>query len=249
MEEIEDKAVLRARDFWAAIVLMAVSLFFLWKTSEIPLFGGNRAGVSSAAWYNSAAIVPLGIFIALFVLSVVLLVITIREGGAQRALTSVGIGWDGVEALRFVTLAVILFSYIACLVPRVDFIISSGLLITAMIYGYRGGETARMKLAAGIMFVAGFYALIRHFPQAEWAAHDDDWLALALWLALTIWVLVQARADRVLRFVPVIAVVAPIILVTAMAFGFRQNIPNRGGLLFEHIQYHYYVTLRPLWRD
>ncbi len=249
MEDIEDKAVLRARDFWAAIVLMAVSLFFLWKTSEIPLFGGNRAGVSSAAWYNSAAIVPLGIFIALFVLSVVLLVITIREGGAQRALTSVGIGWDRVEALRFVTLAVILFSYIACLVPRVDFIISSGLLITAMIYGYRGGDTARMKLAAGILFVAGLYALIRHLPQAEWAAHDDDWLVLALWLALTIWVLVQARADRVLRFVPVIAVVAPIILVTAMAFGFRQNIPNRGGLLFEHIQYHYYVTLRPLWRD
>jgi hypothetical protein len=49
--------------------------------------------------------------------------------------------------------------------------------------------------------------------------------------------------------VPVIAILAPVILVCAMAFGFRQNVPNRGGLIFSQIEYHYYVTLRPLWRS
>ena len=80
----DEIAELRARDFWAGLVLLVLSVFFIWRTFDIPLFGGNRAGVSTASWYNSAAIVPLGIFCALLVLSVVLLVIAIRAGGAAR---------------------------------------------------------------------------------------------------------------------------------------------------------------------
>lgn len=48
------------------------------------------------------------------------------------------------------------------------------------------------------------------------------------------------------RLTPVIAVAAPLILVCAMAFGFRQNVPARGGLIFKQIEYHWYVTLKPL---
>ncbi|GAB5446787.1 hypothetical protein [Gymnodinialimonas sp.] len=245
----DDIATLRARDFWGALVLMGVSLFFLWKTSFIPLFGGNRAGVSGASWYNSAAIVPLGIFAALLILSLVLLVISIRAGGAQRALTSVGIGWDRGETIRFTTLGVILFFYIAGLVPRVDFIACSGLLITALTFGYHKGHIARMMLAAASVAVCGAYAMVMHLPQSQWGAHDDDVVTLVVWAALTICVLAKARGDAVLKSVPVIAVIAPVVLVCAMAFGFRQNVPNRGGLIFSQIEYHYYVTLRPLWRS
>lgn len=245
-EEIE---ILRARDFWGALVLTGLSVFFLWKTLDIPLWGGNRAGVSAAAWYNSAAIVPLGIFSALLVLSLLLLVMAIRAGGARRALSAVGIGWNPEEATRFATIAIILFFYIAALVPRVDFVLSSGLLITALTFGYHGGIRARMLLSAVAMATSGTYALVAHFPQSEWGAHDDDWLTLIVWAAFTIWVLIRARGDRVLRIVPVIALAAPIVLVCAMAFGFRQNVPNRGGLIFKQIEYHYYVTIRPIWRS
>ena len=131
-----ERAILRTRDFWSSLVLIGLSLFFLWKTSHIPLFGGNRAGVSGADWYTSAAIVPLGIFGGMLVLALMLLATAIREGGAARALSAIGIGWDRAEALRFATIAVILFFYVASLVPRVDFILGSGLLITALI-GYR----------------------------------------------------------------------------------------------------------------
>ena len=72
------KAVLRVRDFWTSLVLFAVSIFFLWRTSFIPLFGENRAGVSGSDWYNSAAIAPFGIFGLLLVLSVVLFVNALR---------------------------------------------------------------------------------------------------------------------------------------------------------------------------
>lgn len=245
----KDTAILRARDFWGALALIALSAFFLWRTMDIPLWGGNRAGVSAAAWYNSAAIVPLGIFSALLVLSIALLIIAIRSGGARQALSSVGIGWNADEALRFTTIVVILFFYVAGLVPRVDFILGSGLLITALTFGFHKAMHARMALSAAAVALCGGYALMRHLPQSEWAAHDDDWLTLLVWVLLTLEMLRQSRKDRLLRAVPIIAIVAPVLLVCAMAFGFRQNVPNRGGLLFKQIEYHYYVSIRPIWRS
>ncbi len=245
----EDLSVLRTRDFWAALVLMVVSAFFLWRTFDIPLWGGNRAGVASASWYNSAAIVPLGIFSALLILSIVLLVIAIKAGGAKQALSAVGIGWDRAEALRFTTIGVILFFYVAGLVPRVDFIACSGLLITALIFGFHKGHSKRMILAAVVLALPGLYAFIAHLPQAEWGAHDDDVVTLVVWAGLTVWVMAKSQGDRVLRIIPLLAVLAPLLLVCAMAFGFRQNVPNRGGIIFSQIEYHYYVTLRPLWRS
>lgn len=245
----EETEILRARDVWAARVLMGLSLFFLWRTMDIPLWRGNRAGVSGAAWYNSAAIVPLSIFTALLILSVVLLVIALRAGGGRRAVSLVGLGWSTDDAFRISAIAVILFFYIAGLVPRVDFVLCSGLLITALTFGFYLGRKARMTLAALTVAIAGLYAMIANLPRSDWGTHDDDWLTLGLWAALTGVVLIKARGDAVLRATPVVALVAPVLLVCAMAFGFRQNVPNRGGLAFQQIEYHYFLTLRPLWRS
>lgn len=249
VDNTNDIAVLRARDFWGALILITVSTFFLWRTSYIPLFGNNRAGVSGASWYNSAAIVPLGVFGALFVLSIVLLVTAIRAGGAKTALTSVGIGWNRYEAIRFSTIAIIIGFYIIGLVPRVDFILCSGLLITALIYGFHTGNPRRMLTSALAVFIPAAYALTMHLPQSEWAApHDDDWLTLVVWIILSV-IAWRGPRDAVARAIPVIAITAPIILVCAMAFGFRQNVPNRSGLIFSQIEYHYYVNIRPIWRN
>jgi len=244
----DEKEVLRARDFWAGLTLMALSVFFLWRTFDIPLFGGNRAGVSGAAWYNSAAIVPLGIFSGLLILSCILLAISIRAGGAHRALSAAGIGWNRAEVLRIAMIGVIVFFYVAALVPRVDFIVASGLVIVALTFGFHLARPGRMIVSAAIVAACGLYALIARLPQAEWVRHDDDVLALVAWIGLSLWTLWIARGDRVLRAAPVIALIAPATLVCTMAFGFRQNVPNRGGLIFSQIEYHYYVTLRPLWR-
>jgi hypothetical protein len=244
-----DIAVLRARDFWAALVLITASTFFLWRTSLIPLFGGNRAGVSGASWYNSAAIVPLGVFGAMFALAIILLIVAIRAGGAKTALSTVGIGWNQFEAIRFTTIGITIAFYIVGLVPRVDFILSSGLLITALIYGFHTGNPRRMITSACAVFVPATYALFMHLPQSEWAKpHDDDWLTLATWIALSA-IALRVPRNSVARATPIIAIVAPTILVCAMAFGFRQNVPNRGGLVFSQIEYQYYVNIRPIWRN
>ncbi len=248
-EADKELALLRARDFWGAMALICCAIFFLWRTSFIPFLGENRAGVSGAEWYNSAAIVPFGIWSVMLVLGFVLLCVAVKAGGAEQAFSSVGIGWNRYEAIRISSIAVIMGVFIFALVPRVDFILSSGLAITALIYGFHEGRVERMLLVAVAIALPGIYALVMHFPQAEWnKPHDDDWLVLAAWVLLTVWMLMQDRS-RVARATPWIALLTPLVLVTAMAFGFRQNIPNRGGLLFSQIEYHYYVTLRPLWRS
>ncbi|NSX53646.1 hypothetical protein [Parasulfitobacter algicola] len=248
METNDDIATLRTRDFWSALIIMALSVFFLWKTFAIPLFGGDRAGVSGAEWYNSAAIVPLGIFGGLLILSVILLITAIRQGGATAALTATGIGWNRAEAIRFTTIGLILFFYLTGLVPRVDFIIASGLLITALTYGYHSGQQKRMIITAAAVVVPGAFSLVFYLPQAKWNGHVDDYVTLVFWITLMLWVLWHSRTDKILRLVPIIAITAPILLICVMAFGFRQNIPARGGLIFKQIEYHYYVTLRPIWR-
>lgn len=245
----EDSETLRARDFWGALALICCSVFFLWRTSFIPFLGENRAGVSGAEWYNSAAIVPFGIWLAMLLLGLVLLRIAIKAGGVERAFSAVGLGWNQKEAIRIGSIAVIMGVFIFALVPRVDFILASGLVITALIYGFHAGGIGRMLLVAVVVALPGLYALVMHFPQAEWnKPHDDDWVVLAAWVMLSIWMLAHDRS-RIARATPWVAVLTPLILVTAMAFGFRQNVPNRGGLLFSKIEYHYYVTLRPLWRN
>lgn len=242
---MSDPLTLRRRDFWTALFLMALSLFFLWKTAEIPFGNTNNAGIDSVRWYNSAAVVPFALFCLLFVLGAVLLVIAIRAGGAGGLRD---LGWDRDEMRRFATIGVIMLAYIGALVPRVDFILCSALLIACLIHGYHGGHPRRMVLAAGIMGAAGVVSFGLYPAQADWRAPGDDVFVLFLLAGLLVHTQIHARGDKVARALPWIALLAPTVLICAMAFGFRQNVPARTGLIFAQIEYHYFVTLRPLWR-
>lgn len=244
---------LRAQDFVTSLVLILVSVFFLWQTSLLPFFNTSVAGVDSAKWYNSAAIVPYGIFGALLFMSVGLMVRSITDGGLKFLIDASGLHIDRQEALRLAAISIILLSYIFALVPRVDFIICSAVLITALIWGFHQSTRPRMIGSALSVMFAGLYALVSNFPQSDWQKnHDDDWVTLAVWVGLTVWMHISTRtsstAPAVVKVTPWLSIFAPLILVISMAFGFRQNVPNRGGLLFSQIEYTYYVKIRPLWQ-
>lgn len=248
-----DKKALRARDFWASIVLFGVSLFFLLQTAELPFLEAASAGVDSARWFNSAALVPFGIFGSLFILSIVLFAIAVRDGGAAQAFSMVGLELERVEMARLALITIILLSYLFGLVPRVDFVISSALTMTALIWGFHRGVRSATVLSATAVLVPALYALIVNFERSSWSKpHDDDWMTLGAWVVLTLLMfgveIRRGNADAIVRLTPMISWVCPLLLVLTMAFGFRQNVPNRAGLLFQKIEYHYYVTVRPLWQ-
>ncbi|MEM6488466.1 MAG: tripartite tricarboxylate transporter TctB family protein [Pseudomonadota bacterium] len=245
----DDKTALRRGDFWTALFLIAAALFFLARTAMLPLFEVSAAGVEGR-WYNSAALVPFLVFGALLALGVALLAIAVREGGWPEDLPRPRID---AGSLRILGVSAIVIAYVVALVPRVDFVLASALAMMALVVGFHQERARPMALALVAVLLPALYALVAHFPAAEWQApHDDDWVTLAAFLALTVLGLAEARLavgrlDRVLIAAPAMALAIPLFLVCAMAFGFRQNVPNSGGLIFSQIQYHYYVTLRPLW--
>ncbi|MEM9782228.1 MAG: hypothetical protein AAF899_07105 [Pseudomonadota bacterium] len=262
-----DKTALRRGDFWTALFLIALSIFFLARTATLPWVDVSSAGVEGD-WYNSAALVPFLIFGALLVLAVGLMVVAVRDGGLPEGLRRViagrAFGGRGVWSLprpaltagsqRIVMVSVILLAYIVALVPRVDFVVSSALVITALILGFHASRPRAAAIAAAAVVLPAAYAMVANFPSSAWQApHDDDWVTLACFALLVVVGLVEAklaegRIDRARLSAPVMALVVPFLLVCAMAFGFRQNVPNSGGLIFTQVQYHYYVTLRPLWQ-
>ncbi len=250
---VSDKARLRRQDFWTAIALIVASLFFLAKTAQIPFFKADAAGVEAGKWYNSAALVPYGIFVGILVLAIALLVTAIRQGGMpRRGLVADIAAWaTGMAGTRVLAAAAIMLAYIFALAPRVDFVICSALVVCALIYGFHETRGRATFIALVSVVVPSSYALIANFPQSSWSVpHDDDWVALAFFILLSIAMMVEVRAARgsiggYLRVTPAIAVLVPLLLVIAMAFGFRQNVPNRTGLIFKQIEYHYYVTVKP----
>ncbi|MEM8597971.1 MAG: hypothetical protein AAGF76_16075, partial [Pseudomonadota bacterium] len=190
-------------------------------------------------------------------LSIGLLWVSVRDGGAAAALGGISLRWPvwlhGRDVQRGSAVALILTLYIFALVPRVDFIAGTALLLTALIYGFHEGRSRPVLIAVAAMGLASSYALIMHFPRSAWSKpHDDDWVALAVFAVLSVVMWIETRRanggkiPRYAKAAPAIALLTPLLLVCAMAFGFRQNVPNRSGLIFSQIEYHYFVTLKPL---
>jgi hypothetical protein len=252
---MQEKTKLRRQDFWTALLLIAVSIAFIAKTAEIPFIRTGTGGVAAGHWYNSPALVPYGIFGTLLILSLGLLIISIRDGGWPNGLSLRALRTRLVtqDATRIAAVSLIMLAYIFALVPRVDFTLCSALVMLALIYGFHEKRARATLIATIAVLIPSVYALAVNFPQARWnAPHDDDWLTLAVFLALipVMWI-DCARAGRVDGFIkaaPVIAFVVPLLLIIAMAFGFRQNVPNRTGLMFSQIEYHFYVNWRPFVR-
>ncbi len=236
------------------MILIAVSLFFLAETADIPFFKADAAGVDAGRWYNSAALVPFCIFGILLLLSIGLLVNAIRQGGLPGGTAAWAVirGWTSRrDVARMAATALIMLAYIFALVPRVDFTLASALVLFALIYGFTATRPRATLIALIAVLLPSLFALLVYFPRASWgASHLDDYVTLIAFLLLIPIAFVETRqaegrAGPILKIAPLLSFLFPLFLVIVMAFGFRQNVPTRTGLLFQQIEYHYYVTLKP----
>ena len=140
----EAQLVMRARDFWgiARSDCWPCPCSFFGKPLFIPLVGRKpRRCQRVGDWYNSAAIVPLlGIFgAAMLILSLVSArAIPSASGGARNGRWRLP-GSGGTRSKLFRTSTIgrdLAGSMWLVWFLRVDFILCSGLLITALTYGY-----------------------------------------------------------------------------------------------------------------
>lgn len=229
---------LRKADFWTSLVLLTVASGMLLKTYGMPL-EGTYAGVRNA-WYVSPALFPLVVATALIVLSGILLLNAVRSGGARAAL-------EGVRHPQFARfwsasgetwIAVgILGGYIYALVPRVDFLAATTLLLFTLVAVYDLGSPRAAGRALGVfaatVFAVALVALAGvDLPPRSSAAHGRDALVWGAVLLSMLCVAQAARTEaasrpRLARCIWV-SVLTPFVLGTIFKYGLLVPLPVEG---------------------
>jgi hypothetical protein len=228
---------LRKADFWTSIVLLAVAIGMLAETLSYPL-EGTYAGVRNV-WYVSPALLPLIIAAALVVLSGLLLANAVRTGGARAALRDLSDAsakriW--VASADFWIIGGILSGYIYGLLPRVDFVAATTLLLFTLvaIYDLERSSAAR---ALVVFFITSFAVIAlalfgwRPGPDtaAAYARDGATWAASAVSMIL-VWFAARRDATASARFSRCfwISILTPMIVSVAFKYGLLVPLPNEG---------------------
>lgn len=229
---------LRKADFWTSIVLLALAVGMLIETLSYPL-EGSYAGVRNA-WYVSPALLPLIIAGALIILSGLLLANAVRTGGAAAALgdlprASAARIWAATA--DFWIIGGILAGYIYGLLPRVDFVAATTLMLFTLvaIYDMEAPSVARRALA--IFFITSLavvaLALFGWRPGAQSAAaYARDaavWTAVAMSIG-AVWFAARREATAGLRFSRCLwlSILTPLIASVIFKFGLLVPLPTEG---------------------
>jgi hypothetical protein len=229
---------LRKADFWTSIVLLALAAGMLVETLSYPL-EGSYAGVRNA-WYVSPALLPLIIAGALIILSGLLLANAVRTGGAAAALgdlpqASAARIWAATA--DFWIIGGVLAGYIYGLLPRVDFVAVTTLMLFTLvaIYDMEAPSVARRALA--IFFITSLavvaLALFGWRPGAQSAAaYARDaavWSAAAMSI-VAVWFAARHEATARLRFFRCVwlSILTPLIVSVIFKFGLLVPLPTEG---------------------
>ncbi|MFW6077733.1 MAG: hypothetical protein ACOC71_08260 [Hyphomicrobiales bacterium] len=229
---------MRKADFWTSLVLLAVAAGMLLETLSYPL-EGSYAGVRNA-WYVAPALLPLIIAGALIFLSGLLLAHAVRTGGAGAALADL----PRASATRifaatadFWIVGLVLAGYIYGLLPRVDFVAATTLLLFTLVavYDLEIPGTARRALAIFLLTTLVVVALAlfgwRPGPQsaAAYARDGAVWGAAAASIIL-VWLAALRDATASARFSRCfwLSLLTPLIVSVIFKFGLLVPLPTEG---------------------
>lgn len=126
---------------------------------------------------------------------------------AQRAALLLGIGaWTMI--VPYLGTALGLDVNVAAIVELVDHVIPGAIIVAAALYLHRlarrrplAGERFAL-LAAGVIFLAGFWVLATHLPLVQDAADDRTTWEAAIWHSISALPIVGLAAWFVLRSIP-----------------------------------------------
>jgi hypothetical protein len=228
---------LRKADFWTSLVLLAIGAGMLLKALSMPL-EGTYAGVTNA-WYVSPALFPLIVAGFLLLLSLILLANAVRTGGASAALRAFRRqkthASAGSEAFWIV--GGVLGAYIYILVPRVDFIAATTLLLFTLVavFDLRSTRAARRALlvyAATAAAVLGMALFLFELPPQSAEAYARDasvWMVVAVSMGVVAVALREEPENRT-RFARCVwvSLLTPLILSTSFKYGLLVPLPNEG---------------------
>lgn len=243
------KKELRRADFITSVMLLVFSVWIIMETLKMPMkdtFGGVQN-----VWYVSPALFPLIISIFIMVLGVVLLIHSIKTGGAKYFLDNFSLRYKGLSEknIRFVGILLALFSFVYLNIPRIDFFISVTLFLTYFIsVFYFDDEDLLKKLTLFyftgsiifiILFVFGISKIINSYYE-----YFIDILALFFYLSYVIYNWINIKSSNIFkkRFIVslIVSLVVPLILCPAFRYFLLIPLPKE-GLIIQMMHNIYYL--------
>jgi hypothetical protein len=235
-----EKKKLRRADFVFSVILLAFSLFILGNTFTMPM-KDSWGGVMNV-WYVSPALLPLIVSAALIILGVVLLLYSIRTGGARDFLANIRKRTLGISAanVRFLAVLLALASFVYLNIPRVDFFLCIVWFLLYCIVVFYFDE-AQLLIRLSWFYLGGNLLLLLLFitaidqPIRQAFPYGIDVLLLLLIIAFWLYTRLVVRADRRLvarlRTTIIVSVAVPLILVPIFKFGLLVPLPHEGGII------------------
>lgn len=243
------KKELRRADFITSVLLLVFSVWIIMETLKMPMkdtFGGVQN-----VWYVSPALFPLIISIFIMVLGTVLLIHSIKTGGAKYFLDNFSVRYKGLSEknIRFIGILLALFSFVYLNIPRIDFFISVTLFLTYFISVFYFDDKDLLKkftlfyftgsIIFIILFVFGISKIINSYYE-----YFIDILALFFYLSYVIYNWINIKSSNIFkkRFIVslIVSLVVPLILCPAFRYFLLIPLPKE-GLIIQMMHNIYYL--------
>jgi hypothetical protein len=243
------KKELRRADFITSVMLLVFSVWIIMETLKMPMkdtFGGVQN-----VWYVSPALFPLIISIFIMVLGVVLLIHSIKTGGAKYFLDNFSFRYKGLSEknIRFIGILLALFSFVYLNIPRIDFFISVTLFLTYFISVFYFDDKDLLKkltlfyftgsIIFIILFVFGISKIINSYYE-----YFIDILALFFYLSYVIYNWVNIKSSNIFKkrliVSLIVSLVVPLILCPAFRYFLLIPLPKE-GLIIQMMHNIYYL--------
>lgn len=129
-----EKGSLRRADFITSIILIIFGLWVLYTTVSTFPMKDSWGGVQNV-WYVSPALFPIFISIGIIILGIILLLNSIKEKGAKTFFEKLAHVKPGMteSMLRFLSIVLILATFVYLNIPRIDFFLSAMFALTVFI--------------------------------------------------------------------------------------------------------------------
>jgi hypothetical protein len=238
-----EKDKLRKADIFSGALIAFFGLWVISQGLEMPM-RDSWGGVQNV-WFVSPALFPLFVGAMITLLGALLVRKAFKEVGLdefKRILTWLG----GPEAarylkqpavVRFYAMVVLFLAFVFLNTPRIDFLLSSVLFLTAFISMFYFDDDALLKklflfYLAGTIAVGACFFL--GFPQALETAlpYPGDWIALVFIVAYALyaWILIRKRPllRRKYRTSLILAVAVPLIVCPIFKYFLLVPMPTEG---------------------
>lgn len=237
MDEIKK---LRRGDFLASIVLALFGLFIIAEALQMPMKA--KWGGVAAYWYVSPALMPLIVGTVITLLSVLVLLRAIKDGGA-RAFVEMAVSWTkGMSdaGFRFLAILIALFTFVFLDVPRVDFFLSILFFLLYFMTVFYLDDIAILKklsvyyVVVNLVTLAIFATSIGTIVNGLFTYTTDVLTLLftiGFWVYARVLVKGNGRLKKKLRLTLVISVLVPLVLCPAFDYGLLMPLPHEGGII------------------